>query len=54
VPLLAEPGLFATSPHVGSTIDKLVKSLLPAVAERGEVCRGRLRAILAMMLAILP
>ena len=48
------PSVFANSPDVGSTIAELVKSSLPVVAERGEVCTGRVRAILAMMLAILP
>ena len=52
--LLAAPGVFARSPDVGSTINDPVKSSLPVVAERGEVCTGRVRAILAMMLAILP
>ena len=41
MPLLAAPGVFANSPGVGSTIDKLVNSSLPVVAERGEVCTGR-------------
>ena len=55
MPLLAAPGVFATrSPDVGSTIDELVNSSLPVVAERGDVCTGRVRSILAMMLAILP
>ncbi len=54
MPLISAPGLFARSPHVGSTIDELVTSSLLVVAERGEVCTGRVRAILAMMLAILP
>jgi hypothetical protein len=54
MPLLAAPGVFARSPDVESTIDKLVNSSLPVVAERGEVCTGRVRAILAMALAILP
>ena len=53
MPLLAAPGVFARSPDVGSTIDKLVNSSLPVVAERGAVCTGRVRAMLAM-LAILP
>ena len=53
MPLLAAPGVFARSPDVGSTIDKLVNSSLPVVAEREAVCTGRVRAMLAM-LAILP
>jgi hypothetical protein len=54
MPLLAAPGVFARSPDGRSTIDELVNSSLPVVAERGGVCMGRVRAILAMMLAILP
>jgi hypothetical protein len=54
MPLLAAPGVFARLPDVGSTIDELISPSLPVVAERGEVCTGRVRAILAMMLAILP
>ena len=52
--MLEAPGVFARSPDVESTIDEPVESSLPVVAERGEVCTGRVRAILAMMLAILP
>jgi hypothetical protein len=51
MPLLAAPDVFARWPDVGSTIDELVNSL-PVVAERGEVCTGRVRAILAMMLPL--
>ena len=55
MPLLAAPGVFATrSPDVGSTIDELVNSSLPVVAERAELRTGRVRAILAIMLAIFP
>ena len=54
MPLLAALGVFARSPDVGSTIDELVNSRLPVVAERGEVRTGRVRAIPAMMLAIVP
>ena len=54
MPLLAAPGVFARSPDGRLTIDELVNSSLPVVAERGGVCMGRVRAILAMMLAILP
>jgi hypothetical protein len=52
MPLLAAPDVFARWPDVGSTIDELVNSSLPVVAERGEVCTGRVRAILAMMLPL--
>ena len=54
MPLLAAPDVFARWPDVGSTIDELVNSRLPVVGERGEVGTERVRAILAMVLAILP
>ena len=50
MPLLAAPGVFASSPGVWSTVAVLVNSSLPIVAQRGGVCTGRVRAMLAMML----
>ena len=53
MPLLAAPGVFASSPGVWSTVAVLVNSSLPIVAQRGGVCTGRVRAMLAMMLMML-